>query len=57
MNKTMEMIERVRDGEDARKVIRGLREGKDGESDEEGLRERTERFLAKNRKKGLIRER
>lgn len=52
MSKAMEMIERLRGGEDARKVIRGfLREGKGGESDAEGLDERTERFLRESKRR------
>lgn len=54
MSKVLEMIERVRDGEDARKVVRGLEKArKDEENASEGLREHTEQFLARNRKRGI----
>ena len=56
MGKVLEMIERVRDGEDANEVVRGLRAGKGGKRDAEGLDERTERFLreGKRRKKRRV---
>ena len=52
MSKAMEMIERVRKGEDAGDVIAG-KEVKKEEGKEEGvsLRERTERFLGARRAK------
>ncbi len=54
--KTMEMIERVRGGEDAGDVIAGKEvkkeEGKeDGKEEGVSLRERTERFLGARRAK------
>ena len=51
MSKSMEMIERVREGEDAKVVVEGIREGKEVKEDSEGLRERTERLLRKNTRK------
>ena len=51
MNKAMEMIERVRSGEDAEEVVRGLRDGKDEKDGSEGLKEDIGRFSEKTRKK------
>ena len=52
MSKALAMVERVRDGEDAKDVIAG-KEVKKEEGKEEGvsLRERTERFLGTRRAK------
>ena len=48
MSKAMEMIERVRAGEDAEDVIAGKRDrGKDEKDDSGGLKEDIERFLKK----------
>ncbi len=41
----MQMIERVRDGEDAEEVIAGRKPGKEKNGDPDGLDERLERFL------------
>ena len=51
MNKAMEMIERVRAGEDAEDVIAGRDGGLCEKDDSGGLKEDIERFLAKNRRK------
>ena len=49
MNKAMEMIGRVRAGEDAKDVIRDTDKGKDEKDDSRGLKEDIERFLDRNR--------
>ena len=49
MSKAMEMIERVRVGEDAEDVIAGRDKGEPKKDDSGGLREDIERFLAKHR--------
>ena len=54
MGKALDMIERVREGEDVGDVIAGKEVKKEeGKGDEEGvsLREQTERFLGRNRRK------
>ena len=56
MSKALDMIERVRQGEDAKGVIAGKEvkkeEGKEDEGGNESLRERTERFLgARNQRR------
>ena len=45
MNKAMEMIERVRAGEDAEDVIAGRDRGKEEKDDSGGLKEDIKRFL------------
>ena len=52
MNKAMEMIERVRAGEDAKDVIAGRDREKGEKDDSGGLKEDIERFLDNGDGKG-----
>lgn len=51
MGKVLEMIERVKAGEDAEAVIAGLDAGKEEIDDSGGLGEDIERFLGKDKPK------
>ena len=50
----MQMIERVRDGEDAETVLVGRNTGEEEKGDSGDLDERLDRFLGKGRKKRLL---
>ena len=50
--KVVQIIQRVRAGEDAEEVVRGLRDGKDEKDGSEGLKEDIGRFLKKARVRG-----
>lgn len=53
MGKVLEMIERVRAGEDAEAVITGENTGKDKNGYSGGLGEEIERFLRNDKERGV----